>query len=72
MKSLKLAAALAAAGLVATPIAANANLARANAPVAGESEMGASAGTAAAIFALLAVGVAVFASGDDDGDPVSA
>ena len=71
MKSLKLTGALAALGLIATPIAANANLSRANAPIVGESEMGANAsGTAAAIFGLVVFGVFLVASGDD-GDPAS-
>ncbi|NVD44331.1 hypothetical protein [Qipengyuania atrilutea] len=74
MKSLKLAGALAAMAMIATPIAANANFSRAAAPVAGESEMGANAsGTAAAIFGLVAFGVFLVASGgDDEGDPISA
>ena len=72
MKSLKLTGALAALGLIATPIAANANLSRSDAPIVGESEMGGDATTVGVIFGLLAIGAFIFISGDDNDEPVSA
>ena len=72
MKSMKLAGALAALGLVATPLAANANLSRASASFSGENELGGGEGaTVAVIFALIAVGVGFIALDDND-EPVSA
>ena len=74
MKSMKLASALAAAALVATPIVAQAAPAveRAAAPTVEDQELGDGIGPAFIIIAIAAVGMAILLLTDDDDDSVSA
>ncbi|MGV2495707.1 hypothetical protein [Pelagerythrobacter aerophilus] len=64
---------MAAASLVAAPVAAQAQVAeRASEPVSGESELAGRIGPALIIVAIAAVGmIALLVTDDDDEDPVS-
>jgi hypothetical protein len=67
MKFGKVALAASAVSLAVTPAAFAAE--RVSAPVEGESEIGGGGATVAVLFAILALGVGIFAGGDDE--PVS-
>lgn len=73
MKLRNLLPAMAAASLVAAPVAAQAQIAdRASEPVSGESELAGRIGPALIIVAIAAVGmIALLVTDDDDEDPVS-
>jgi len=75
MKFGKLTLAAAAGALAVAPIAAQATVADRSAPLSGESAVGgdSEAGVVIGLFALLAVAIAIGASGggDDDDFPVS-
>ncbi|RIV78218.1 hypothetical protein [Pelagerythrobacter aerophilus] len=73
MKLRNLLPAMAAASLVAAPVAAQAQVAeRASEPVSGESELAGRIGPALIIVAIAAVGmIALLVTDDDDEDPVS-
>lgn len=64
---------MAAASLVAAPVAAQAQIAdRASEPVSGESKLAGQIGPALIIVAIAAVGmIALLVTDDDDEDPVS-
>lgn len=64
---------MAAASLVAAPVAAQAQMAeRASEPVSGESELAGGIGPALIIVAIAAAGmIALLVTDDDDEDPVS-
>ena len=73
MKFGKITAAVVASTLAVAPIAAQATVADRSAPISG-SDVGGESSMVLGIFALLAVGVAIAASGGDDNDddaPVS-
>ncbi|GMN12273.1 hypothetical protein [Altererythrobacter sp. MTPC7] len=74
MKLGKLTLAAAAGALAVAPIAAQASVADRSAPLSGESEVGGSAGAIVGLFGLLALAIAIGATGgdDDDFDPISA
>lgn len=73
MKIAKLALAASALGLVAAPIAAQADF-RAIAPVVGTNEMADDSAAPIVIFGLAALAAGIFIIGDDDedDDPISA
>ena len=67
----KLLFAVAATGLVATPIAAQ-SVSRVSAPTSEVEELGGGIGPAAIIIAIAAIGMGILLLTDDDEDPVSA
>ena len=69
----KILAGAAAAGLLVTPLAAQADVTRASAPVADANGMtGEASGWPIIVFALVAIGVGIFAATGDDDEPISA